>query len=309
MITKSWYSSGKLLITGEYLVLEGAKALVVPLKVGQYLSVKKSKVNTLLWHAIKIEGLWFSAEFSLPEFEMLSATDEVLGQKLREILLVVKKINPDFLTEEDGYIAETLLEFDPSHGFGSSSTLFANIARWADIDAYELQKLTFGGSGFDVAAASSRKPIIYRRINDKPLVVPVNFNPIFKKNLYFVYLKQKQVSEKSIVNFRQNATFNKKDIQRISGITDRIVETDDLVEFESLLMEHESIMSAILKLPTAKSLHFADFEGEVKSLGAWGGDFVLMTWKGDRQELDTYLKNKNFDLYHSYEEIVLPFKS
>lgn len=308
MISKSWFSNGKLLITGEYLVLEGAKALSLPLKVGQYLSVKRSKNDTLLWHAIKIEGLWFSAEFSLPELDVINSTDEVLGEKLHEILLKAKKLNPDFLTQENGYLVETVLEFDPEHGFGSSSTLFANIARWANIDPYELQKMTFGGSGFDIASATARKPIVYQRVNDKPVVVPVNFNPVFKEHLYFVYLKQKQVSEKSIVNFRQNAVFTIKDIQRISRITERIVETDDFFEFESLLNEHESMMSNILKLPTAKSLHFSDFNGAVKSLGAWGGDFVLMTFKGSTQEFEKYLDHKSFDHYQRYVDIVLSFK-
>ena len=36
-----FYSHGKLLITGEYLVLDGAKALAVPTVFGQDLSVKK----------------------------------------------------------------------------------------------------------------------------------------------------------------------------------------------------------------------------------------------------------------------------
>ena len=37
---KTFYSNGKLLITGEYLVLDGAKALALPTKYGQYLTVE-----------------------------------------------------------------------------------------------------------------------------------------------------------------------------------------------------------------------------------------------------------------------------
>ncbi|NQU86677.1 MAG: hypothetical protein HQ541_13035 [Mariniphaga sp.] len=36
---KRFYSNGKLLLTGEYLVLNGAKALAIPLKVGQEMEI------------------------------------------------------------------------------------------------------------------------------------------------------------------------------------------------------------------------------------------------------------------------------
>ena len=35
METQTFYSNGKLLITGEYVVLDGAKALALPTKFGQ----------------------------------------------------------------------------------------------------------------------------------------------------------------------------------------------------------------------------------------------------------------------------------
>ena len=38
---KEFYSNGKLLITGEYLVLDGAKAFALPTKFGQNLIVEK----------------------------------------------------------------------------------------------------------------------------------------------------------------------------------------------------------------------------------------------------------------------------
>jgi len=41
------YSNGKLLLTGEYLVLEGATALAVPTKFGQDLKVEKIKEKSI----------------------------------------------------------------------------------------------------------------------------------------------------------------------------------------------------------------------------------------------------------------------
>ena len=38
---QNYYSNGKLLLTGEYVVLDGAKALAVPTKFGQLLNIKQ----------------------------------------------------------------------------------------------------------------------------------------------------------------------------------------------------------------------------------------------------------------------------
>ena len=38
---KTFYSNGKLLITGEYLVLDGARSLAIPTKFGQFLIVEE----------------------------------------------------------------------------------------------------------------------------------------------------------------------------------------------------------------------------------------------------------------------------
>ena len=40
---KTYYSNGKLLLTGEYVVLDGAEALAVPTRFGQNLTVKQVK--------------------------------------------------------------------------------------------------------------------------------------------------------------------------------------------------------------------------------------------------------------------------
>ena len=45
-------------------------------------------------------------------------------------------------------------------------------------------------------------------------------------------------------------------------------------------MEHENIIaSATLQEPIHQSFFSAYSEGKIKSLGAWGGDFILVTSK------------------------------
>ena len=49
---QSFYSHGKLLISAEYAVLDGALALALPTKFGQFLSVESTTKNTLFWKSI-----------------------------------------------------------------------------------------------------------------------------------------------------------------------------------------------------------------------------------------------------------------
>ncbi len=65
--------------------------------------------------------------------------------------------------------------------------------------------------------------------------------------------------------------------------------------------EHEEIVSEFLKLETIKKEKFSDYQGAVKSLGAWGGDFVMVTGSsGDMQ----YFRKKGFNTIISFEDMI-----
>ncbi len=300
MIARSKYAHGKLLLTGEYLVLEGARALALPLNVGQYLSWKKTREKELVWNAMKPDGIWFQAKYSLPELDLLNTTDESLSGKLHNILQKTKELNAHFLDGTNGFEVQTILEFDPEYGFGSSSTLISNIAGWAEVDPYALHAATFGGSGYDIACARKKKPLFYSLVNGKPVVEPADFDPEFKEKILFVYLGNKQNSNTSVSSFKKQGSFSGKDIQRINRIGQEMERADSLLHFETLITEHEEIMSSVLRLPKVKDLYFKGYEGGVKSLGAWGGDFVLMTFHGELNETANYLDELGFDIYYPY---------
>jgi hypothetical protein len=57
----------------------------------------------------------------------------------------------------------------------------------------------------------------------------------------------------------------------------------------------------ISKKPIKQEL-FKDFRGEIKSLGAWGGDFILVS--GDK-ESPNYFKNLGFTTIIPFEEMIL----
>ncbi|MEZ4941489.1 MAG: hypothetical protein R3D58_11485 [Saprospiraceae bacterium] len=123
---------GKLLLTGEYAVLDGALALAVPVRFGQMLEVVVSAdTEKLHWESIDEQGAtWFKATFSLPALELLETTSSFTAERLQGILAACRKQNPEFLTHV-GWKVRTRTDFPRRWGLGTSSTLIAALARWA----------------------------------------------------------------------------------------------------------------------------------------------------------------------------------
>src|SRR5690606_17098005 len=62
---KTFYSNGKLLLTGEYVVLDGAVALAVPTTLGQSLMVEPIGEPKIEWQSLDAQGnIWFEGAFS-----------------------------------------------------------------------------------------------------------------------------------------------------------------------------------------------------------------------------------------------------
>ncbi|GBF22351.1 MULTISPECIES: GYDIA family GHMP kinase [Arenibacter] len=306
-MTKQYYSNGKLLITGEYLVLDGAQSLAVPTLYGQSLSVKETQDKLLTWKSLDDKGKpWFESDYELEDFDPVTkntVSEEALAISvtLKKILLEARKLNPSFLSTSQGYEITTALNFPREWGLGSSSTLINNIAQWAQIDAYVLLWNAFSGSGYDIACAQNNSPIIYQLKNSRPIVHSASFNPTFKSDLFFVYLNQKQNSRDGIAQYRNNEFNAFSAISQINSITQRILTCTRLSQFDKLIKKHESILSEILGTPTVKERLFPDFKGAIKSLGAWGGDFILAT--GNKTTPD-YFKEKGYATVIPYSKMV-----
>jgi mevalonate kinase len=302
-----YYAHGKLLITGEYLVLNGAKALAVPLRFGQKLEVsdKRDDKNTLYWQAFHPSGLWFEGFFDTTYFSPLDNSDEIFAHRLSGILRETRKLAPGFL-KGAGAEVKTFLEFNPQYGFGSSSTLIVDLASWAGVDPFELQKRTFKGSGYDIACGISDKPIVYALNGDQPEYEQVKFDPPFTGNIYFVYLGKKQRSMEEVRKFKNNAKFALSDIRSVSEITQELITVNMLDDFEKLLREHEDILSKILKTEPVSKKFFGGYKGGVvKSLGAWGGDFVLITSKKDKKEFMREISSFGFKTVYTFKDLVI----
>ncbi|MFT5846463.1 MAG: mevalonate kinase [Psychroserpens sp.] len=303
---KRFYSHGKLLITGEYVVLDGAIALAVPSVFGQSLEIKKGKNGILKWTSVDEQAnTWFEIEFSILDNEIIYSLDDRndISQRLLQILNAAKQLNSEFLYENQGYEVTTILEFPKNWGLGTSSTLISNVARWAKVDPYALLELTFGGSGYDIACANAKKGLTYQlNTSNDNVQSSINFNPMFKDNLFFVYLNQKQNSRDGIKQYRENTSDVSSVIDKVNTITQSMIKSQSLVAFQQLMNTHEQLISEIIKETPIKRRLFNDFNGSIKSLGAWGGDFVLVA---SQDNPTAYFKAKGYTTILSYSEMVL----
>lgn len=59
------------------------------------------------------------------------------------------------LEADYSYILKSNVQFPENFGLGSSSTLMNNIANWGNVDAFALNDIALGGSGYDIAVAKA----------------------------------------------------------------------------------------------------------------------------------------------------------
>lgn len=300
-----YYSHGKLLIAGEYLVLNGATSLTVPLIYGQSLDVKmEGNHNTLKWESYEQDKLWFKGKFDIKFFDIIESTDQAISEKLKAIFEEANGLNPNFSSKLKSANVLTRSEFKFHWGFGSSSTLLSNIAYWADVDPYTLHTKVSSGSGYDVVVARENQPVFFKKKKTGYSIERVNFNPKFKDHIYFIYLGQKQDSAISVDQFKSRKRSFTNETKIISDLSRHIASAGMLEDFEYYLKEHEMIIASVLKQKRIKEARFNDLNGEIKSLGAWGGDFAMMTWHDSKKKLIRYLEEKNIETVFSFNELI-----
>lgn len=301
---KTFYSNGKLLITGEYLVLDGAKAFALPTKFGQNLIVEDCQSNEIIWSSYdNDESLWFKDTFTFTEIINQSSNENSIRATLLKILQQAYLLNPTYLQEGRGYAVTTSLTFPRDWGLGTSSTLINNIAQWLEIDAFELLKTSFGGSGYDIACAQNNAPITYKIAQDKISVEQVSFEPHFTNCIYFVYLNQKQNSKTAIAKYKENKNkIFSTDIETVNNLTTAALTASNSTQFAAVMHTHERIMSQLLETTTIQEDLFSDFQGQIKSLGAWGGDFVMVIANQNPKE---YFAAKGYNTFLTFAEMIL----
>lgn len=307
MSTQTFYSNGKLMITGEYLALAGSLVLALPLRFGQSMQVEKLSAQGpwLTWTAHEKGRQWYQDVFRESGFEPANPNDPV-SVNLQKLLLQASEMNLAFPERGFSYKITTDTNFPLNWGLGSSSTLVSNLAWWAGVDPFKLLFSTMGGSGYDIACARSQEPIIYR-FNGKdqePSVCVVGFEPPFRQNLWFVYTGRKQSSARSIEGINPG-NFDGHSLERLSELTMKIARETDLKHFMRLITAHETVVARAINQVPLQEARFDDFSGVIKSLGAWGGDFCLAASVEGEEKVKRYFAEKSCETVFNYSEIVL----
>lgn len=295
MPSKTFRSHGKLLLFGEYAVIDGAKALAIPCKKGQTLQIKAHRGSDLIWESYDHnKELWFEAHFSLYDFSAIRTSDRATSDFLQKLLKGAVRQNTEFLNTWNGFKAINRLEFPRLWGLGTSSTLINNVANWAEVNPFHLHFAVSTGSGYDIACAEADGPLIYQLKDDELHFEEIDFDPSFMDQVFFVYLGNKQSTKSAISHYSKQAKKRRELAEEVSKLTEAAIACDDLTDFCDIVDAHEALLSKELNLKTVKSERFTDYNGSIKSMGAWGGDFAMAVSKGSVEADMAYFKTKGY---------------
>ena len=295
------FSPGKLMLTSEYVAVDGALVLAIPTKLGQELfyTENEDQKSLIFWEAYHQNQLWLKTTIDYKNWKILETNDFKASEFILKTLKNVQNLSEIKLKNDTSYHIKTNLQFPSDFGLGSSSTLMNNLAEWANIDPFILNEISLGGSGYDVAVAKEKSAVLYSRFPER-VYETIDFQPNFKDELIFIHLNQKQDSREGISHYRSKPTSTEL-INDYSALTKKIVNSQNLEEFSELMTIHEQKLSDFLETPTVKEKYFQDCPSFVKSLGAWGGDFVLASKFGDYQD---YFKQRGFSKIFSWKYLI-----
>lgn len=295
-------SNGKLLITSEYLVMKGAMALAIPAKLDQELNVISTNSDFVNWKSFnKDNQIWYEEKFFLDKGTLIyHGKKNKMSDLIVRLFDYIHKFNKPEKSIGNEFIWK--INFNINWGLGSSSTLINNLSKWAKVNPYKLLFSVFNGSGYDIACCDKRNPIIFQKKDDCLSVSDTTFNPNFLNNLFLIFLNKKQDTQKSVQNFLETDQSLSEGINQINEIVHEIENVKDITTFESLIERHEKIIANILQMPTIQNEKFPDYNnGVIKSLGSWGGDFVLAT--GDEKSVD-YFEEKGFNIIRKISDLL-----
>lgn len=299
---REFSSRGKLLLTSEYVVLDGAKAIAFPTQKGQIMKLNSSEGNGVIsWFSYDISNtLWYKGLFKIANNHFYSESLDLQSQMLVQIFEAIRSLNIESFSSNKNYQFSTFLEFPRNWGWGSSSTLIQNLANCFKVNPYALLSKSFGGSGYDIACASAIGPITYQLNGETPIINDCEFNPSFSEDLFFVYLGSKQDSREGIARYRKS-NISSNELNFFTDLSNKIIANQGCKEtFCDLLNEHEERVSMIIGLPPLNKGKFKDYPNTLKSLGAWGGDFALAVGK----EAQDYFPSLGLDTVLKWKEVI-----
>lgn len=297
MEKSTFKANGKLLIFGEYVVLRGVKGLAIPLTFDQKLSISQNAGKGLTWRCFELGNCWLEIIFS-DKFEILQTNDQDKARLIQKLLVFIKNQRP--LLNITGQYLKFDLQFNRDYGMGTSSTLISLLSQWSGLDPYLLLYNSFRSSGYDLAAATAQEPFLYN-LSGRVLQY-VKIHKAISDNLLFVYSGKKQDSAKEVALFEKIPTTIFQ-LEGMDRLVDRAAASKSIEDWERTMEESDYILSSILNQKPIQELEFSDYPYKVKSLGAWGGDFIMATCRNKSEAIE-YFQNKGKKTIYTYRDII-----
>ena len=72
---------------------------------------------------------------------------------------------------------------------------------------------------------------------------------------------------------------------------------------EKWVVESENLISGILKSPAIKENKFKNYPFTLKSLGAWGGDFFMATFRDEKEARNSF-SNLGYSIQFNYSQLI-----
>lgn len=305
--SQSFRGNGKLLISGEYVILEGATGLAIPVRYGQHLDVWSGEgdEDLLLWQCEDLyEMLWFEASIKKSDGTIITNSNAEVANALKPVIEFIKASNPHWWNQVQRL--KFKIDFPRQWGLGTSSTMIYTLSEATGQDPYEMLRATFGGSGYDIACASANSPILYSRNEfGEAQVETIPFEPLKMDQFVFVYLGNKADTSASINYFKSLGKVPGSLVDEISDISSSLTKARSHEYMMELFQRHEYLIGSYLKMEAVQQKLFSDFKGVVKSLGAWGGDFVCALSE-DPMEDYSYFYNKGYYNVFPFKKMIKP---
>lgn len=297
MTTFTYTASGKLLLFGEYLVLRGARCLAMPLSLSQTLTLNAIPEQGIIWRCFEHNEIWFEVILS-ESLDILETSDETMATRVQNLLKLINRYNPDILLTN--WYFKFDVNFDRQFGLGTSSTVISLLSQWSGVDAYLLSMRSFGGSAYDVAAATASGPFLYSL--GKRVINKVSLPEEITDNLLFVYLGNKQDSTAAVAEFNEIPT-DYFQLEKMDNIAQFASDCQTIEEWEKMMQESEQLLSGILNMEPVQQKYFKDYPYKIKSLGAWGGDFIMATCR-DIEKAKAYFTQKKYKTIFTFNELI-----
>lgn len=295
------------MLCGEYAVTIGVEALALPVSLGQWMYVwefdSPGGGDRLIWEAKEKDGsTWLNESFALP-LETMEAETEKSSERdrSREVLhSMLSMVAEGFWKTGKSYRIETQLEFDRSSGLGSSSTMVANFARFAGLDAQKVQQKVLGGSGYDVAVAELGKGLVFWKNAEVANWDAWKLSADLTSKWKIIFLGKKQNSRNALADVKGKLMEIEKDdflMHQLQQVCAAVKMANQVPMLEAGLEMWQAILAMSLGLETPyQHFKFQPTKGGLcKWLGAWGGDMLLINDVFEESEREALKKYKIVD--------------